>query len=189
MGLSTEALTTWARAQSVLGLSSDDQAKVEFLINAASSYANRRADRALKGRDVDVRLDGPRGSVLVLPESPAIITSLWLDSYREFAAGQELGTDEYDVLSDSGIVRLYSRTFPQGFGTVRVVGVFGYDPVPEDLEQAIIECVAVNLRRLGSPSAIGLKNVSVDGATSSAYEVDWPTTALRVFDSYRRVRA
>jgi hypothetical protein len=46
--------------------------------------------------------------------------------------------------------------------------------------------VAANLRRLGPSGAIGLRTVSVDGAMSSAYEVDWPTTAVMVFDSYRR---
>jgi len=185
MPLSAEALTTWARAQSVLNLSADDEAKVEFLIDAASAFANQRAGRSLKAREVDLRLDGPRGSSLVLPEAPATVDKLWLDVSRVFADGDELEADEFDVLQGPGIVRLYAGTFPQGMATVRVVGTFGYDPVPADLEQAVIECVAVNLRRTGSPAAIGLKNVSVDGAMSSAYEVDWPTTAVRVFDSYR----
>ena len=185
MSLSTEALTTWVRAQSVLSLSADDKAKVEFLINAASSFANVRAGRSLKAREVDIRLNGPRGSSLVLPEAPAVVDKIWLDETRVFAEGEELDASEFDLDQESGILRLFTGTFPTGISTIRVVGTLGYDPVPEDLEQAVIECVAVNMRRTGSPAAIGLRSVSIDGATSSAYETDWPTTAVRVFDSYR----
>lgn len=185
MALSTEALTTWARVQSILSLSVDDQAKVEFLINAASSFANARAGRSLKARDVDIRLDGPTGSVLVLPEAPVVIDKIWLDENRAFVDGEELAATDYDLDEKTGILRLFEGRFPSGIATIRVVGTFGYSPVPEDLEQAVIECVAVNMRRTGSPAAIGLRSVSVDGATSSAYEIDWPLTAVRVFDSYR----
>jgi hypothetical protein len=186
--MSADALTTWERAQAVLGLADSEQAKAEFLIDAASMYANRRAGRLLKARAVDMRLDGSAAPVLVLPESPAVVSTLWVDAARVFAEGEELPVSDYHVLGAEGIVRLFYGEFPRGVATVRVVGIFGYDPVPADLEQAVLECVAANLRRLSSPGAIGLKNVSVDGATSSAYEVDWPTTAVMVFDSYRRPR-
>lgn len=186
MALSADALTTWERTKDVLSLSDIDQTKTEFLIDAASMYANRRAGRRLSGRDADVRLDGSGVSVLVLPESPAVVTHLWIDPDRLFAEGTELPASDYHVLQDSGVVRLFYGTFPKGYANIRVKGLLGYQPVPADLEQAVIECVAVNLRRLGSPGAIGLKTVSVDGATSSAYEIDWPTTAVMVFDSYRR---
>jgi len=186
MALSADALTTWERAQAVLGLNASEQTKAEFLIDAASMYANRRSGRLLKARSVDLQLDGNGGSVLVLPQAPATISKLWLDATRAFVDGAELPAAEFHVLSDAGVIRLFSTTFPSGYATVRFVGVLGFETIPQDLEQAVLECVAANLRRLSSPGAIGLKNVSVDGATSSAYEVDWPTTAIMVFDSYRR---
>lgn len=186
MPLSADALTSWEVAKDILSLADDQQAKTEFLIDAASMYANRRSGRKLRAREVDLRLDAQGGNVLVLPESPAVVSRLWIDQGRAFADGDELPTSDYYVVEDSGIIKLYEKSFPRGFGVVRVEGEFGYDPVPADLVQAVLECVSANLRRLSGSGAIGLRTVSVDGATSSAYEVDWPTTAVMVFDSYRR---
>lgn len=186
MPLSADALTSWETAKAILHLSDDQQPMVEFLINAASAYANRRAGRKLCGREVSLRLDGTGCGSLTLPEWPAAVESLWIDETRVFVEGAELDPVTYHVDKDAGIIRLFTGEFPDSIACVRVDGTMGYSPVPVDLEQAVLECVAANLRRLGSPGAIGLKNVSVDGATSSAYEVDWPTTAVMVFDSYRR---
>lgn len=186
MPLSAEALTSWETAQAILNLSDDQQTMVEFLINAASAYANRRAGRKLRGRAVSWRLNGTGCESLTLPEWPAAISQVWIDETRAFAEGTELDPASYHVDEDAGIIRLYAGEFPSSVACVRADGTMGFSPVPADLEQAVLECVAANLRRLGSPGAIGLKNVSVDGATSSAYEVDWPTTAVMVFDSYRR---
>lgn len=186
MPLSADALTTWERVQAVLGLDTSEQAKAEFLIDSASAYANRRAGRLLKARSETFVLDGNGRPTLLLPEAPAVVTELRIDTARVFADSSIILATAYQVFRDEGLLRLYEGTFPAGYGVVRVAGLYGYDPVPADLEQAVLECVAANLRRLSSPGAIGLKNVSVDGATSSAYEVDWPTTAVMVFDSYRR---
>ncbi len=188
MPLTADALSSWEQAQAVLGFSSEDQAMAEFLINAASAYANRRAGRQLRARTVDLHLDGTGSASLVLPESPAIVSKLWVDTAREFANGQELLPADYQVFGEAGIIRLYDGLFPDGFGIVRVQGTLGFEPAPADLEQAVLECVAVNLRRLRGKGAIGLKSISIDGATSSSYEIDWPTTAVMVFDSYRRPR-
>lgn len=185
MALSADALTSWEVAQEILSLSDDQQVKTEFLIDAASVYANRRAGRKLRARDGDLRADGQGSNILVLPESPAVVSQLWIDQNRAFADGEELPETDYYVLEEAGIIKLYEKEFPRGTGIVRVLGTFGYDPVPADLVQAVLECVAANLRRLSS-GAVGLRTISVDGATSSAYEVDWPTTAVMVFDSYRR---
>ncbi|MDX9959086.1 MAG: hypothetical protein RBT68_11650 [Spirochaetia bacterium] len=186
MPLSTDALTSWETAKVILNLLDDQQAMVEFLINAASAYANRRAGRKLRGRAVSLRLDGTGCESLTLPEWPASVSNIWIDETRAFAEGEALDPATFHVDEESGIIRLFDYEFPNTAACVRVDGSLGYSTIPADLEQAVLECVAANLRRLGSPGAIGLKNVSVDGATSSAYEVDWPTTAVMVFDSYRR---
>jgi hypothetical protein len=184
MPVSADALTTYETARAILALEDDQQAKTEFLIEAASAYANRRSGRKLKGRAVSLRLDGNGSATITLPEWPVVVSKIWIDESRVFAAGTELAPADYHVNEEAGIIRLYSGLFPKAIACVKVDGTIGYTPVPPDLVQAVLECVAANLRRLGS-GAIGLRTVSVDGATSSAYEIDWPTTAVSVFDSYR----
>ncbi len=186
MPLTADALTSWETAKEILHLSDDQQTMVEFLINAASAYANRRAGRKLRSRAISLRLDGTGCESLTLPEWPISVSDIWIDETRVFAEGEELDPATFHVDEDAGIIRLFDGEFPDTAACVRVDGTLGYAIIPTDLEQAVLECVAANLRRLGSPGAIGLKNVSVDGATSSAYETDWPTTAVMVFDSYRR---
>lgn len=187
MPLSADALTTWERVQAVLGLDTSEQAKAEFLIDSASAYANRRAGRLLRARSETFTLDGSGRPALLLPEAPAAVTELRIDTARVFAESSIIPGTAYQVFRDEGLLRLYEGTFPAGYGVVRVAGSYGYNPVPADLEQAVVECVAANLRRLGSTASVGLRSVSVDGAMTSAYEVDWPTTAVMVFDSYRRL--
>jgi len=189
MALGVNALTTWDRAKTALGFSSDQQAAVEFLIDAVSATANRISGRRLKARDyADIRIDGLGRDTIVLPEFPIIsLSGIYVDSLRVFSAESMIDITEYQVLSDSGIVRLYSRKFPIGIGNIKVVGNIGYVDVPEDLELAVLEGVGCNRRRLESGTT-GMRQVSADGSVTSQYELGLPLSVREVFESYRDIR-
>lgn len=189
MALGVNALTTWDRAKTALGFSNDQQAEVEFLIDAVSATANRISGRKLKARDyADIRLDGLGRDSIILPEYPIVtLSGIYMDYLRAFGAETILVATGYQVISDSGIIRLYSGYFPKGFGNIKVVGILGFATVPEDLELAVLEGVGCNRRRLESGTT-GMRQVSADGSVTSQYELGLPLSVREVFESYRDIR-
>jgi len=189
MALGVNALTTWDRAKTALGFSSDLQAAVEFLIDAVSATANRISGRKLKARDyADIRIDGLGRDSIILPEFPIVtLSGIYVDSSRVFGAETALAITEYQVLSESGIIRIFSGNFPNGIGNIKVVGNLGFAAVPEDLELAVLEGVGCNRRRLEAGTT-GMRQMSADGAGTSQYELGLTFALREVFESYRRSR-
>ena len=189
MALGANALTTWVRAKTTLGFSDEQQAAVEFLIDAVSATANRISGRKLKARDyADIRIDGLGRDSIVLPEFPIVsLSGIYVDSSRVFGAESALGITEYQIVSDSGIIRLYSGNFPCGIGNIKVMGNLGFAVIPEDLELAVLEGVGCNRRRLEAGTT-GMRQMSADGAVTSQYELGLPLSVREVFESYRSSR-
>ncbi|HQJ23325.1 MAG TPA: hypothetical protein PK475_08275, partial [Rectinema sp.] len=146
--LSTDALTSWETAKTMLGFTDDLQLAVEFLINAVSATANRISGRRLKARDYDLRLNGTGKNSIVLPEYPiASLSKIYIDGNREFPPESEIDPDMLSIDSDGGIIRLHDMIFPAGTGNVRIIAKLGYDPIPQDLELAVLEAISYNRRR------------------------------------------
>ncbi len=114
MSLGANALTSWDRVKSSLGFTTDEhQAAAEFLIDAVSATANRISGRKLKARDyTDLRLDGSGRDTIILPEYPIVsLTGIYVDRSRTFGDDTALASTIYQILADSGMVRLIRR-FP-----------------------------------------------------------------------------
>jgi len=187
MSLGANALTSWDRVKSSLGFTTDEhQAAAEFLIDAVSATANRISGRKLKARDyTDLRLDGSGRDTIILPEYPIVsLTGIYVDRSRTFGDDTALASTIYQILADSGMVRLYSGVFPSGAGNVKLVGRLGYETVPEDLELAVVECVGYNRRRLESGTT-GMRQESMEGAVTAQYELGLPLSVREVFEDYR----
>ncbi len=183
--LSTDALTSWETAKTMLGFADDQQSVVEFLINAVSATANRISGRRLKARDYDLRLNGTDKNSIVLPEYPIVsLSKVYIDGNREFPPESEIDPDMVSIDPDGGIIRLHDMIFPAGIGNVRVIAKLGYDPVPQDLELAVLEAISYNRRRLESGTT-GMRQVSVDGTVTSQYELGLPLSIREVFEGYR----
>jgi len=183
--LSLDALTTWETAKNMLGFADDQQPAVEFLINAVSAAANRISSRRLKARDYDLHLNGTGRNSIVLPEYPIIsLSKVYIDSNQEFPPESEINFDMISINADGGIVRLTNRNFPVGIGNIRIIAKLGYDPVPQDLELAVLEAISYNRRRLESGTT-GMRQVSVDGTVTSQYELGLPLSIREVFEGYR----
>lgn len=187
--LTDDALVTWEYVQGFLGDASapfdaDDREFGIGLINAASSRANDIARRKLRGRTATVTLDGTGTDIVVLPEYPvAEVTDVRVDITRTFPDSSAItGFDYYE----DGRLFVPARV-PAQRRCVRVAYTAGYDPVPHDLMQAVVEVVAYSWKRLRS-RAIGTSSVTADGVTTQ-FEIDIPMPARRVFESYRRTDA
>jgi hypothetical protein len=184
------ALVEWQRVKDILTLDDDREETVMFLIASACAQAEKHAGRILAAQDVELTLDASGGRELLLPVYPVnSVVRICIDPAREFPSGLDVPPGEYGLQKEAGIIRLYSRLFPRGYNCVLFSGNAGYDPVPEDLQQAVIEVVSANLRRLSSSGGLaGIKSISTNGAISTNYELDIPLSARNLFLSYRGVR-
>jgi hypothetical protein len=183
-------LVTWDQVKAILHLDDDQRELVEFFISAASSRAEEFAGRFLAARDASLKLDTRGGSELLLPSYPVNRTDrVCIDTGHLFPPANDLPPDAYSVKAEAGILRLYRRHFPRAYEAAYFQGNIGYDPVPEDLQQAVIEIISANLRRFASSGGgIGIKQISANGSITTQYEIDVPVTSRSVFLSYRGAR-
>ncbi len=188
--MKTGDLVTWAQVKAILNLDEEQRELVEFLISAASAQAEKFADRFLAARDVELKLDSNGGRELLLPAYPVNhVDRICVDSAHLFAPAEDLTAADYSVKKEAGIIRLFRHEFPCGYEVVLFRGNIGYETVPEDLQQAIIETVAANIRRFtGAGGSIGIKQISANGAITTQYEIDVPLSSRSVFMSYRGAR-
>lgn len=186
-GLDAYALISWEFTKEILpDLRDTDQIRYELLINAASSTANRVADRYLKALDYTSTLDGSGRSSLLLPEYPVnSVSAVRIDTERVFGAESEV--TGYLVYATEGKITLISGSFPSSPQCVEVAYNAGFDPVPEDLKLAVLEVVIYNAKRLGgNAGAVGVRSIAGPDGLNTSYELSIPMNARKVFESYRR---
>jgi len=175
-------LVTWEKAKAFLNLDDGDKELAEFLINSASVQAEKIADRFLSARDVDITIDAHGGREYLLPSYP--VNSVQMVRVH----GSELPANEYSVRRNLGILRLKEQS-PNGWDAIQFKGNIGYDPIPEDLQQAVLEIVSANRRRFTTSGGIvGIKSMTAGGDITTQYELDIPISARTVFMSYRGAR-
>lgn len=186
MALPANALVDVATTREWLHeLSGATDADVERLIGAASATADRYARRTLAQATYTHYLS-PKSArrTLALPARPvASITSVTIAADGNWDSGT-LVTD-HDVDGVTGILYRRSGVFTPGLRNIRVVYVAGYAlaDVPAELQHAVVEVVAwIQRRAVGNQ--IGLSSHGY-GDESTTYELTPPTSAQRVFESYR----
>jgi len=178
----TGDLVTLEKVMAVLHLDEEQRETIGFLISAASAQAEKIADRILAARDIDITIDSNGGTDFLLPSYPVnAIEKLTVN-------GRELESGSYSVKAQSGILRVRERV-PEGWDAIGFKGNIGYDPVPEDLQQAVIEVISANLRRFnGIGGSVGIKTMSADNMVTTQYELDMPVSSRSVFMSYKGAR-
>lgn len=182
MALASYALVDWATVQEQLNLEDSQESKAELVINAASETANDYAGRKLKADDYTHDFDGRGGRLLVLRQYPVnTVEAVYVDSDREFASTSEV--TNYVLHAEIGKLVRTDSVWPRGIQNIRVEYNAGYDPVPSQLQLAVLEVIDYNWRRLASQS-VGVRTMSGEGM-STEFELTIPTNAQRIFESYR----
>jgi hypothetical protein len=101
-------LSTVAKLKAHLGIPAADTSKdtlLETLLKGSSAYIETETHRKLGLQEHDVKLDGPGGDMLTLPQYPvAEIATLEIDD-------QEVAEDNIDLDAEAGIVYLESGIF------------------------------------------------------------------------------
>jgi len=173
------ALVTWEKIKVILNLDDDQQETIEFLISSASFQAEKLADRILAAQDIDITIDGTGAREYLLPSYPVNNTEMIRVN------DNELQPNEYSV-KNNGIIR-FKNYRPSGYDAISYKGNIGYETIPEDLQQAVIEIVSANIRRFTtSGGLVGIKSMTANGAVTTQYELDIPLTARSTFLKYAR---
>lgn len=178
-------LVSWEDTQAFLKLGDDQESLATFLIQAASLRAQQIARRSFTSEQRTFICDGDRQRRIVLPVFPVqAVTNVWLDESRTWAEGDALGTAEFGVDLEAGIVKFYTRTAPKAMDSVRIDYEAGFAEVPQDVQQAVLEVVSFNIKRFEGQK-IGERAVMGPDGMNLQMELTIPLNAQRVFEGYR----
>lgn len=184
-------LVLWETIQTFIGAADADQQQVEFLITAASKFANNFTSRKLAKREYagvtdDEIYDGTGSIVLYLRQYPVnTITAIYEDTNRVWGTDTEIDSASYTFYPNRGKVVFDSILFT-GRRTVKVKYNAGYAPVdtPEDLAQAIVITVDYWYKRM-SDHGWGVTSVGVEDKRI-AYQLGVPNQAKEILKMYRK---
>ena len=183
-------LITWAEVKNLLSIEDEHQAVTELIISSASLQAQRIMGRKISLQAIDEVIHGTGQQSILLKEYPIkSVTALYIDLSFQFGEETLIDSTGYWVVLELGQIDLFWRAFPvKSCGrTVRVQYEAGYETVPADITQAILETIKWNFNRLVF-DGIGVRNEKVDGVSTS-FEIRIPTNAREIFEGYRRPHA
>ena len=180
-------LITWEKVKSILSIPDEDQETTQFIISSVSLQAQRMMSRSIVSVTPEEIRRGTGLQSLLLEEYPIkTVTALYIDTSFQFSEDTKLDVTDYYVDKKIGQIELFWQHFPnESLGrSVKIVYEAGYDEIPADIQQAVLESVQWNYNRI-QYDGIGVKNEKVDGISQS-FEVTIPTNAREIFQSYRR---
>lgn len=176
-------LTTLASVKAWLGITSNtDDALLGRLITAYSEYVQTWLSRDLMSHPVQEVRDGTGGQVMVFAQYPVTaVASVVIDgvslpvSTGHFSPG-------FSFSEQSLIVRGYR--FSRGVGNVEISYTAGFASVPPEIEQAVIELIAL---RYKERDRIGHASKSLGGETVSYIVKDFPDGVRTILSNFRKV--
>lgn len=185
----TIALTTLANARSQLQIPTgrtENDSKIERLINAASQFLGEYCDRRFISQTYTEYFHGRRQNYVMPKQWPVTsVTSLKISLDRDWSDPSALvDPSEYDI-ADDGTTILYDGHFPRGHKSVQLVSVCGYATVPYDLEQACLQMVEWWYRH-NERQDIGRTSSSKEGESVSVLS-EVPNHILRIANFYKRI--
>jgi hypothetical protein len=128
------------------GLAGDarDALLVQLLRGASQAFRSQTKQEISRVVD-DVEFVDPEGSgVLLLKQLPVVdVAEIMVDGVSLPPAG---------MWNEHGIIRRAGGRFPRAFRSVRVTYTHGYDPVPADVVDAVVERVLIASRGPGGMS-------------------------------------
>jgi hypothetical protein len=158
-----------------------DDPLLERMVSAASAFVERWCDRAFLSATYTEMRSGTGTRVLAPFQWPIqSIASLSVDGVA-IPARPAVGASGY--YADTDFVYLDGYSFTRGRANVVLAYTAGYNDVPLDVEQAVIEMVATAYR---SRDRIGLVSKGFAGETTVFSQKDIPPTAKTALEGVRR---
>ncbi len=186
--MAAQDLTTTARVKLFLGIKDSDagaDAVLSWLVTACSSWLIRQlGNRPIKSQAFIDKFNGEGGQSLTLAHAPVTgVTYVKVDGVEVPARASVTG--EGYVLDNGRIVLTPTYVLTPGILNVEVSYTAGWDPVPEDIEQAVVMWVA-ELHR--ARDRVGLSSRSNPSGDSLTFKPDSvPVYVSLTIDSYKRV--
>lgn len=172
-------LCTLETIKSYLNIDATDEhadALLNVMIKNASAFFENACNRIFTTANyVDV-LSGNGKTALVLMNYPVQSVS------KLVVSGREINSADYRVADD--LLILSKDIFAKGLKNIEVHYTAGYDEVPFDIQQAVIETVAL---RFKERDRIGQQSKSLAGETVSFYIKDLSPSARATANQYKRV--
>lgn len=181
-------LTTLANVRQYLNstgvtANATDDALLTRLVSAASAFVQRWLDRDfLLASYVETR--SGTGTTLLIPRQfPVVsVTQLSIDGVSIPARGSSVIASGY--FFDDDYIYLNGYEFSRGRANVVITYQAGYSVVPFDVEQGVIEIVALRYRER---DRIGLASKGLNGEQTNFILKDIPASARMMFEQYKRV--
>jgi len=176
---------TWTTVQDYLGAPASEQTFVEGLINAASWRANTETGRLLLARNRTDYYDGIGGVRLFARQAPInAVSSLHCDTSYAFDDDTLIDSDSYQLYGDRGLIILTTTVFAAGPRVIRLQDNEGYETVPYDLEDAVMQ-LTLAIYKKRREKRVGIASVNVEGRTIT-YKDALPDDVAAVFKRYWR---
>lgn len=175
-------LTTLANVKQYLNLGTNTSADALLgrLISAASSWVRSYLNRDITQQAYTDTLDGTGTQRMIVAQYPVTaLTSVTVD-------GQDVTAN---VISDGRrLLKLKDGygVFTEGTGNVVVNYTAGYATTPYDIEQAVIEIVALRFRE---KDRVGTSTVNTRGESVTFNVTDVPASVRTLLNNYRKVVA
>ena len=191
-------LTSRTNVKAYCGVTvSTDDSLIDSLILYADAAVKKATNRVFASASYTERRDGNGREELRLQQYPVTaLTSVKVDSNREFGADTALDADEYDLDGDAGLVYRIGTVWPCGTRNIQVVYTAGYSTIPDDVVHAANIIVAdwyTRAKQLAggqSQNELSGENLGEESQSYVKELVDgWgiPAQAVAILDRYRQL--
>lgn len=190
-----DALTTTAAAKVYLKIgNTNDDTVIAALVSRYSAVVSTYCDRRFAATTyTNERYDGTGTENLYLRAFPVTtMTSIYLDSARDFAAGSLLvADDDYYVVPEDGhglVVRL-NGVWDKGVAVIKATYVAGYATIPGPVIEATHRLIAraKAWSDMGT-HAVSAQSIQAGGGSVSFVEHDIPKDVKKLLEPYRKTR-
>jgi hypothetical protein len=186
--VATGDLTTLANAKQWMNVSTTtDDALITRLVSAASQFVQKYIHRQIAVAPyTDVR-NGNDQWEMVLANWPIVsVTSVTVNGNVIAAAPAMVpgGVPTVGYLNDEETVYLYGSRFYRGVQNVQIVYEAGYAETPIEIEQAVIELIAL---KYTGRQHMGQNSKSIQGEVISYFTGDMPRETQTMLNQYKKV--
>lgn len=177
------ALTTVAKVKEWLSLKVDPPADLQLVLDAASAFVEKYLGFPVLRHTVTEHRDGNGKTEMMLKEHYVLsFTSVTINgqAFPESPDYQQRGWRH----ADWWIMLQGGEVFPRGRRNITLVYEAGFDVVPADIEQAVIDLCAL---RYKEKDRIGVQSKTLAAETISFMISDLSQSQRAVLNKYRRV--
>jgi len=177
-------LTTAKNVKEWLGSSAAtaDDAMLGRLVTACSQYVQTWLNRAIAAQTYTEQRDGNGKTRMICADYPVTAVAAVVVDGNAIPPSPDVFTSGY--FFDAYSIRLRGYDFGQRDGGVTIQYTAGFSAIPPELEQAVIETVAL---RYKERDRIGHASKSIGGETVAFTITDFPKSVQTIINNYKKV--